>query len=549
MAYQTLYRKYRPNSFELVYGQDAIVKTLMNIVKNDRLSHAYLFTGPRGTGKTSSAKLFAKAINCLNPINGDACNECENCKSFNENSNPDIIEMDAASNNGVDEIREIKNKVNLVPSMSKYKVYIIDEVHMLSIGAFNALLKTLEEPPSYVIFILATTDPQKIPPTIISRCQRYDFKSISKENMKKCLNNIIKKENISIEEDALDEIIINSNGGMRDAIGLLDQSSSFCESNITSKDIEDLSGNISNNEITTFLKSVVNIDYSDIYNKINEYSLNGKDFNLICEKLINFIRNILLYKKRVIELPKEITKIFENLEENKIYNIIDMLSILSTDLKKTYQKELIFEVKMIQLMDYLKESSEEKVNVSRETLNTAKKQEKKVDANEKENKEDNVPRETLEENSNLNELKNIRINNILKDATKENINFITELWNNVENYLTDDNYKISAGILVNAKPVAASNKGVIITLPLDSAVNRIESKYDNSKDLLEKILNQKYKIVYISSEYWKKIRPEFAKKVKEGTIEYIDENKMLNKIRETNNFVDEFNDLIEMEEK
>ena len=549
MAYQTLYRKYRPNSFELVYGQDAIVKTLKNIVKNDRLSHAYLFTGPRGTGKTSSAKLFAKAINCLNPINGDACNECENCKSFNENSNPDIIEMDAASNNGVDEIREIKNKVNLVPSMSKYKVYIIDEVHMLSIGAFNALLKTLEEPPSYVIFILATTDPQKIPPTIISRCQRYDFKSISKENMKKCLNNIIKKENISIEDDALDEIIINSNGGMRDAIGLLDQSSSFCEGNITSKDIEDLSGNISNNEITTFLKSVVNIDYSDIYNKINEYSLNGKDFNLICEKLINFIRNILLYKKRVIELPKEITKIFENLEENKIYNIIDMLSILSTDLKKTYQKELIFEVKMIQLMDYLKESSEEKVNVSRETLNTAKKQEKNVDTNKKENKEDNVPRETLEENSNLNELKNIRINNILKDATKENINFITELWNNVENYLTDDNYKISAGILVNAKPVAASNKGVIITLPLDSTVNRIESKYDNSKDLLEKILNQKYKIVYISSEYWKKIRPEFAKKVKEGTIEYIDENKMLNKIRETNNFVDEFNDLIEMEEK
>ena len=549
MAYQTLYRKYRPNSFKLVYGQDAIVKTLKNIVKNDRLSHAYLFTGPRGTGKTSSAKLFAKAINCLNPINGDACNECENCKSFNENSNPDIIEMDAASNNGVDEIREIKNKVNLVPSMSKYKVYIIDEVHMLSIGAFNALLKTLEEPPSYVMFILATTDPQKIPPTIISRCQRYDFKSISKENMKKCLNNIIKKENISIEEDALNEIIINSNGGMRDAIGLLDQSSSFCEGNITSKDIEDLSGNISNNEITTFLKSVVNIDYSDIYNKINEYSLNGKDFNLICEKLINFIRNILLYKKRVIELPKEIAKIFENLEENKIYNIIDMLSILSTDLKKTYQKELIFEVKIIQLMDYLKEISEEKVDVSRETLNTAKKQEKNVDTNEKENKEDNVPRETLEENSNLNELKNIRINNILKDATKENINFITELWNNVENYLTDDNYKISAGILVNAKPVAASNKGVIITLPLDSAVNRIESKYDNSKDLLEKILNQKYKIVYISSEYWKKIRPEFAKKVKEGTIEYIDENKMLNKIRETNNFVDEFNDLIEMEEK
>ena len=183
MAYQTLYRKYRPKTFELVYGQDVIVKTLKNVIKNDKLSHAYLFTGPRGTGKTSSAKLFAKAINCLNNKDGDACNECENCKSFNNNSNPDIIEIDAASNNGVDEIREIKNKVSLVPSMSKYKVYIIDEVHMLSIGAFNALLKTLEEPPEYIIFILATTEPQKIPATIISRCQRFDFKKISEEDI------------------------------------------------------------------------------------------------------------------------------------------------------------------------------------------------------------------------------------------------------------------------------------------------------------------------------------------------------------------------------
>jgi len=198
MAYQTLYRKYRPKTFELVYGQDTIVRTLKNVIKNKKLSHAYLFTGPRGTGKTSSAKLFAKAINCLNNKNGDACNECENCKSFNENSNPDIIEMDAASNNGVDEIREIKNKVNLVPSVSKYKVYIIDEVHMLSIGAFNALLKTLEEPPEYIIFILATTDPQKLPATIISRCQRFDFTSISHDKMKECLENIVKEEKIYI---------------------------------------------------------------------------------------------------------------------------------------------------------------------------------------------------------------------------------------------------------------------------------------------------------------------------------------------------------------
>ena len=230
MAYQTLYRKYRPKSFDLVYGQDVIVKTLKNVIKNNKLSHAYLFTGPRGTGKTSCAKLFAKAINCLdNTSTGDACNKCENCLSFNNNSNPDIIEIDAASNNGVDEIREIKNKVNLVPAMSKYKVYIIDEVHMLSIGAFNALLKTLEEPPEYIIFILATTEPQKLPTTVISRCQRFDFKSISRESMKQCLENIIQKEKINIDTAALDEIILNSNGGMRDAIGMLDQAFAFSD--------------------------------------------------------------------------------------------------------------------------------------------------------------------------------------------------------------------------------------------------------------------------------------------------------------------------------
>ena len=233
MSYIALYRKYRPKTFENVFGQDIIVKTLKNLIKNDKLSHAYLFTGPRGTGKTSCAKLFSKVINCINPKDGDACDECENCKIFNSNQNPDIIEIDAASNNGVDEIREIKNKITLVPSISKYKVYIIDEVHMLSIGAFNALLKTLEEPPEYIIFILATTEPQKIPATIISRCQKFDFKPIAPIKMKDCLKNIINKENIVIEEEAIDEIIVNSLGGMRDAIGMLDQSFGFCEEYIT----------------------------------------------------------------------------------------------------------------------------------------------------------------------------------------------------------------------------------------------------------------------------------------------------------------------------
>ena len=542
MAYQTLYRKYRPKTFELVYGQDVIVKTLKNVIKNDKLSHAYLFTGPRGTGKTSSAKLFAKAINCSNNKDGDACNECENCKSFNNNSNPDIIEIDAASNNGVDEIREIKNKVSLVPSMSKYKVYIIDEVHMLSIGAFNALLKTLEEPPEYIIFILATTEPQKIPATIISRCQRFDFKSISHDKMKQCLENIISKENISIDDGAIEEIINNSKGGMRDAIGLLDQASAFCNNNITANDIEELSGNISIKQIRTFLSNIMQKEYNVIFDSISNYSSNGKDFALICEKIINYIREGILYKKKINtdKILDEDKNIFDKLSDTDLYDLIDYLSDTLVKVKNSYQKELTFEVQMIQMIDKIfnKES-----NVSRETS-----------INEMKVENTNVPRETLKiENktdSVIEELKNVRINNILRNATKQNITFIKDLWPNINEYLINEKYKMVAGMLVNATPVAASKKGIIITLPLESSISRIEKEYDNSKELLNEIYNENYKVVYISEQYWKKVRPKFVEKAKNGELQIIDESEVLDKLKKINdkNLVEEFNELIEMEE-
>lgn len=557
MAYQTLYRKYRPKSFELVYGQDTIVKTLKNIIKNKKLSHAYLFTGPRGTGKTSSAKLFAKAINCLNNKSGDACNECENCKSFNENSNPDIIEIDAASNNGVDEIREIKNKVNLVPAMSKYKVYIIDEVHMLSIGAFNALLKTLEEPPEYVIFILATTEPQKIPATIVSRCQRFDFKSISSNKMKECLENIVEKEKIDIDDSALQEIIDNSNGGMRDAIGLLDQASAFCEDTITATDIEELSGNISELEIRTILVDIIKKEYKNIFDKITDYSKRGKDFSLICEKIINYVKKGILYKKKV-QLDKidvEDKELYDSISDSKLYLIIDFLVETLVKVKESYQKELTFEVQIIQLIDKLSGEREilaNNVNVPRETLTTKKQKMEDVPretSSENKKNENNVPRETLEK-SPIDEIKNIRINNILKEATKQDMQFVLDLWDNINDYLIDDKYKLVAGILIDAKPVAVSKQGVIITLPLDSTVNRIEKEYDNSKELLKEIYNENYKVVYISSDYWKKVRPTYVEKAKNGTLEIIDENEILEKIKKINNknSVNEFNELIEMEE-
>ena len=565
MAYQTLYRKYRPKTFELVYGQDVIVKTLKNVIKNDKLSHAYLFTGPRGTGKTSSAKLFAKAINCLNNKDGDACNECENCKSFNNNSNPDIIEIDAASNNGVDEIREIKNKVSLVPSMSKYKVYIIDEVHMLSIGAFNALLKTLEEPPEYIIFILATTEPQKIPATIISRCQRFDFKSISHDKMKQCLENIISKENITIDDGAIEEIINNSKGGMRDAIGLLDQASAFCNNNITANDIEELSGNISIKQIRTFLSNIMQKEYNVIFDTISNYSSNGKDFALICEKIINYIREGILYKKKINidKIPDEDKNIFDKLSDTDLYDLIDYLSDTLVKVKNSYQKELTFEVQMIQMIDKIfnKESNVPretlqnepiKIDVPRETSIKERKNNNEISENKVENVD--VPRETLKSENKIDsvieELKNVRINNILKNATKQNITFIKDLWPNINEYLINEKYKMVAGMLVNATPVAASKKGIIITLPLESSISRIEKEYDNSKELLNEIYNENYKVVYISEQYWKKVRPEFVEKAKNGELQIIDESEVLDKLKKINykNLVEEFNELIEMEE-
>ena len=557
MAYQTLYRKYRPKTFSLVYGQDTIVKTLKNIIKNNKLSHAYLFTGPRGTGKTSSAKLFAKAINCVNNQDGDACNECENCKSFNNNSNPDIIEIDAASNNGVDEIREIRNKVNLVPSFSKYKVYIIDEVHMLSIGAFNALLKTLEEPPEYVIFILATTEPQKLPTTVVSRCQRFDFKNISQENMKKCLENIIKNENINITDEALDEIIDNSNGGMRDAIGMLDQAFAFCEDKITLDDIQELSGTISNLEITDFFDTLIDIKYDEVIKKIKKWHDIGKDFYLITQKLINYLRTGILYKKKIIfeNISSKDKNNFDKISEPKLYLMMDDLLDMLSKLQFNYQKELTFEVEMFKLMD--------KINVSRGTL---QKNNENHDTDvpretlKKINKEKNidVPRETLEEDKpndeleqKIDELKNVRINNILMKSSREKLQFINESWDDLNEYLTEEKYKKCAGVLLEGKPVAASDNGIIVTLPLNTLVLNVENNYDLSKELLSNVLNSMYKIVYISNEYWKSIRPKYVELVKNKKLELKDEEYLISQINKikNNNSVNEFSELIEMEEK
>ena len=292
--YQALYRKYRPIDFDSVVGQSSIVKTLKNSIKNKTFTHAYLFFGPRGTGKTTVAKIFARNVNCLDSKDGLACGKCDNCLKSNEKECVDIIEIDAASNNGVDEIRELKSKISLVPAELKYKVYIIDEVHMLSIGAFNALLKTLEEPPEHAIFILATTEQQKVPDTIISRCQCFSFKKMSIDNILMRLKYVVDKEKIKIDEDVLYQIAISTDGGMRDSLGLLDKLRSYSDKKITLEDFALLNGTLSLEDLKEFSNSIFSFDVNKTIKLLEKYDSDGKNLIQVCNQLLFYLRDVLV---------------------------------------------------------------------------------------------------------------------------------------------------------------------------------------------------------------------------------------------------------------
>lgn len=381
MGYTALYRKFRPITFSEIVGQEHITRTLRNQIIAGRVGHAYLFNGGRGTGKTSAAKILARAINCLNPKDGEPCNECEICKGAINGSLTDIVEMDAASNNSVEDIRSIREEVNFLPTKAKYRVYIIDEVHMLSTGAFNALLKTLEEPPEHVKFILATTEPQKLPATILSRCQRFDFKKISNENIIKRLNIVCEKSNIEITKEALNIIAVLSEGAMRDALSILERCIQDGENKIDEDKIKDLVGIPKITYIHQLTESILEYDVDKALANIDEVLEDGKDINNLLWELIKYVKDILVYKasnKLELYSEEELNKIkiiSEKVSKEKLVDIIYQLSNLENDIKWSTQKTIMFQAGIIKLCNKQAETSsnlEERLDKIEKYLRTSK---------------------------------------------------------------------------------------------------------------------------------------------------------------------------------
>ena len=537
--YQSLYRKYRPKSFNEVVGQTVIVQTLKNSVKKNKLSHAYLFAGPRGTGKTSIAKILAKTINCENLIDANPCNKCVNCTQINNKQFVDIIEIDAASNNGVDEIREINNKVNLVPSMGKYKVYIIDEVHMLSTGAFNALLKTLEEPPSHIIFILATTEPHKIPATILSRCQRFDFKKISQIEMKKRIDQIVKEENIKIEEEAIDEISILSDGGMRDALSMLDQAIAYSDDNITIQDIHEINGTITNNELGDFIYKLMNNNTKEILNKIDELDIKGKDFVKLTEEIILFLRNLLISKMINESNDETILELKELMNADQIMNYIKKFNSILNEMKNSNHPRIIFEVLMIQLLDKTKQNSEEPIRKPKidDSLNkTPKIENKKLD--------DSKIEQVIENNQAniINSMKKIRINNTLCQLDKNKAILIKQKLQEMNNTLILDEYAIYYSMLLEGKLTAYGNNTLIFVFGTEGLSNEFNQNIEEIEKMLKKYLNEDCKVIATYQQEWNNIKIDYAKN--KNQYHYIEEPKLTPKKQE-NSIEQEFENIIE----
>ena len=517
MEYISLYRKYRPKTFSDVVGQEVVVKILKNSIINNKISHAYIFSGPRGTGKTSIAKIFSKAVNCLETTDGDLCNHCTNCLT-NFDEEIDIIEIDAASNNGVDEIREIRNNVKLMPVHLKYKVYIIDEVHMLSTSAFNALLKTLEEPPKHVIFILATTEFNKIPSTVISRCQKFDFKKITNIQIENRLKYILKQENRSISDEVIRLISKLSDGGLRDAINMIDQAISLEKDNITIDDIYNLIGDISEEKEFELFKYITSGNIKETLKLINNFYEEGKNFINICERLQLLVRNIIIFNNTDNYFEKDYeSKLldFSHIKLDYCEKLSEELFNLINELKRTNNQKIITEISFLKMCLMLKEKEEKnepEIQVENKQIIAAK-----PDIIEKSN--------TLEKDEN----RKIKINNVFCGPSKELKNNFINNYEKLKEYLSIKEYNSLVNLLLKATPQIVTETNVLFTFKNNFDIVLFGNKLEEIQDLFKKIFGKKYSVIAVNNEEYSIILKEYKKNIDAGKkYEYIEEKEEKN---------------------
>lgn len=526
MGYQALYRVWRPQSFIDVVGQGHVTKTLQNALLQEKISHAYLFSGPRGTGKTSAAKILAKAVNCERAPISEPCNECPTCKGITDGSIQDVIEIDAASNNGVEEIRDIRDKVKYAPNIGKYKVYIVDEVHMLSIGAFNALLKTLEEPPKHVIFILATTEPHKIPLTIISRCQRFDFKRITAHAIVGRMKLIADETGVAYDEQALTVIARAAEGGMRDALSLLDQAISFSEEKVTVDDALTVTGAVSQDFLNKLARAVKDRDAASGLEFLEELLFQGKDPSRFVEDFILFYRDMLLYKaaprleeslERVM-LDEEFQALADEIKPQELYELIEVLNKAQQEMRWTNHPRIFLEVAIIKLCQLEKKAMPAASEDLQPLLQKIDQLEHEISMLKRhgvaiqEEAQPAVQKKTQRASRKGYQAPTGKINEVLKQATKQDLMAIKSNWGEMLNRLVQNQMRSQAALLNEAEPVAASQMAFIIKFKYEI---HCQMAMDNMKFLdtlsnaMFELLGKRMQIVGIPDEQWQNIRESF----------------------------------------